>query len=144
MKKISHLVHTDLATKLTQLGQLAQLIEQYMAIPVQDRTWPILRNRRLLLLTDDPHLATQARFMQKELRKYLNEALNIKLIGLDIKLITLPLARFAKKTGRRPISAETAHILSSIANDINDPELRQSLLNITLAGQDSNQTESKN
>lgn len=134
LQKLNHsLVHADLAEKLTRIDHLTRLLEKITAMPLTNRVWPVLKSRRLLLLTDDPHFATQARFMQKDIRKQISGTLNIKLVALDIKLIALPLASFGRKTGRLPISLQTSSVIHSIANEINDAELRQTLQNVANA-----------
>lgn len=135
MKKINDFINSGLAERLVQLDRLTAVVENHLGKAVQNRIWPLLRNRRLLLLTDDPYLATQARFMQKTLCQHVNKELDLKLNGVDIKLISLPLASFGKKTGRTQINTQTAQTLTSIAHDISDDELRQALLRIAAISQ---------
>ncbi len=130
MDKIGNFINDGLAERLHRLDTLTVLVENVLAMPVKNRIWPLLRNRRLILLTDDSHVATQARFMQKTLCKHISNELNLKLGGVDIKLIALPLASFGKKSSNVGISEQTAETLQSIAAEIEDEELSSALMRL--------------
>ncbi|MFZ1343135.1 hypothetical protein [Thiothrix eikelboomii] len=135
MRKINYFINDGLSERLDQLDKLSDLISQHTHMCLDNRIWPMIRNRRLLVLTDDPHFATQARFTQKTLCHHLNKALNIKLNGVDIKLIAMPLASFGRKTNRTPMSEQTIETLASIAQQITDEGLRQALVRVALVHQ---------
>lgn len=137
MRKINNFINDGLSERLDQLDKLSYLIAQHTNMPLDNRIWPLIRNKRLLVLTDDPHFATQARFTQKTLCNHLNKALNLKLNGVDIKLIAIPLASFARKANRAPMSEQTIETLASIAQQINDDGLRQALVRIALVNRTS-------
>lgn len=129
MRKINNVIQDNfLHERLNQFDQLTQLICNFMSLPLENRVWPIIRGRRLILMTDDPQLATQARFMQKPLCKHINDQtqikINHKISGLDIKLMSMPLTRKGKHLGRNKISEQTSEILGSIAESIDDQELQ--------------------
>lgn len=131
MEKLQHLLaQAGLIDALQQVEKLSTLLESCLGFCIQDRAWPLIRKRRLVILTDDPHLATQARFSQKVLLKHFNEQLKLQLVGVDIKLVSLGFPKVGKPLSRLPIQAETAQTLMSVAEDINDEELRQSLHNL--------------
>lgn len=132
MRKINNFINDGLSERLDQLDKLSYLISQYTQMRLENRIWPMIRNRRLLVLTDDPHFATQARFTQKTLCNHLNKELNLKLNGMDIKLIAMPLASFGRKTSRAQMSEQTSETLASIAQQINDEGLRQALVRVAL------------
>lgn len=133
MRKINYFINDGLSERLDQLDKLSYLISQHTNMCLDNRIWPMVRNRRLLVLTDDPHFATQARFTQKTLCHHLNKELSLKLNGIDIKLIAMPLARFGQKTSRAQMSEQTIETLTSIAQQINDEDLRQALVRVALA-----------
>lgn len=133
MRKINYFINDGLSERLDQLDKLSYLISQYTNMPLENRIWPMIRNRRLLVLTDDPHFATQARFTQKTLCTYLNKELSLKLSGVDVKLIAIPLASFGRKANRTPMSTQTIETLASIAQQISDEGLRQALVRVALA-----------
>lgn len=144
MRKINYFINGGLSERLDQLDKLSYLISQFTNMRLENRIWPIIRNRRLLVLTDDPHFATQARFTQKTLCHHLNKELSLKLNGIDIKLIAMPLASFGRKTARVPMSEQTIETLASIAQQINDEGLRQALLRVTLASRNQLATSASN
>ena len=132
MKKINYFINGGLSERLDQLDKLSYLISKHTNMRLDNRIWPMVRNRRLIVLTDDPHFATQARFTQKTLCNHLNKELSLKLNGVDIKLIAMPLASFGRKTSRSPMSEQTIETLASIAQQINDEGLRQALVRVAL------------
>ncbi|HPY39114.1 MAG TPA: hypothetical protein PLM98_01245 [Thiolinea sp.] len=133
MKKINYFINGGLSERLDQLDKLSYLISKHTNMRLDNRIWPMVRNRRLIVLTDDPHFATQARFTQKTLCNHLNKELSLKLNGVDIKLIAMPLASFGRKSSRVQMSEQTIETLASIAQQINDEGLRQALVRVAFA-----------
>lgn len=132
MKKINQLISGGLNETLHQLDALTGLIAHFFSVPAENRFWPLLKNQRITLLTDDPHFATQARFQQHLLCKHLSKCLNSKIRSVDIKVISLPLASFDEKTGSFRCSGNTANILQSIAQGIEDKELRLAIQRLAM------------
>lgn len=131
MEKLSRWVRKATITDtLAQLEHLAALIEQQVGVQVRGRIWPLIRQRRLVILTDDPYLATQARFLQKTLCKQLNAELKLNLMGIDVKVVNLPTTRQGRKITRLPVQPQVAQTLAYIAESINDEGLKQSLLGV--------------
>ena len=131
MRKINGFLYAGLNERLHKLDELTHQIGVFLEAPAQNRVWPLIKQRRLILMTDDPHIATNARFMKKQLCKHLNQQLNLRLNAVDIKVLTLPLASFGKKTSRKQITENTGQTLESIAAGIDDPELAQALLGLS-------------
>jgi hypothetical protein len=123
MKKINQLINRSVDQKLYQIDQLAEVIAHFFSISVDNRFWPLLKNQRITLLTDDPHFATQARFQQHLLCKHLSKCLNINIRGIDIKVIGLHLASIEQKMGDFSTSSQASNIMQSIAQGIEDKEL---------------------
>lgn len=132
MRKINQLINKGIDERLHQLDELSEVIAHFFSIPVENRFWPLLKNQRVTLLTDDPHFATQARFQQNLLCKYLSKCLNTKIRSVDIKVIGLPLASFEQKTGEFRLSGDTANILHSIAQGIDDKELQAAIQQLAI------------
>lgn len=134
MKKVNQLISNPyLHERLEQLDRLTIILEQCLGLSLENRVWPLLRKRRLILLTDDPHFATQARFMQKALCKHLDDQLHLKISAVDIKLLSLPLASNNQNSTRNQISNKTREILDSIADSIGDETLSASLKRVASA-----------
>lgn len=135
MKKVNYLIKDNfLSKRLNQFDQLTEIIEAFLSMPLENRVWPLMRGRKLVLMTDDPHLATQARFMQKPLCKHINTKLKLKISGVDIKVMSLPLARKGQNIGRNQVGTQTTRIVESIADSIPDPELQAALKRLINAG----------
>ncbi len=113
--------------KLNQVDRLTQLISRFMSLPLENRLWPLVRGKHLILLTDDTQFATQARFMQKPLTQYLNEQTELRITRLEIKLMSVPLPKKRRQLSRKTVSTKTADVLSSIASGIEDQELQDAL-----------------
>ncbi len=128
MKTINGLVQGYfLHERLNQFDRLTQLISAFMSLPLENRLWPLVRGRRLVLLTDDPQLATQARFMHKSLCKYVSEHTEVTVNRLEVKLMSIPLQKKRRQLNRQAISTETTDVISSIAESIEDQELQRAL-----------------
>lgn len=127
MKKIDQLISKGFDERLHQLDRLSGEIARFFAVPTENRFWPLLKNQRITLLTDDPHFATQARFQQHLLCKHLSKCLNTNIRGIDIKVIGLHLASIEQKTSGLRLSSDAANIMQSIAQGIDDKELRQAI-----------------
>lgn len=130
MERINRLIQPELTERLDQFDKLAVEIGHFLSLPLENRVWPVLKNHRLTLLTDDPHLATQARFQQQTLSKHLSKCLNLQIRGVHIKLISLPLARFAQKNNNFILSDEAAEIMNNIAQGIDDTELQEAVMRL--------------
>lgn len=123
MKKAYASIHQQLNERLVQIDQVAECLRPLLSIPDANRIWPVIQRRTLILMTDDVVIATQARFLQKNLCRHLSKALTLDITQVDIRLITLPLLVPAKAPRRFKVSPNTSHIMKSIASDIPDKEL---------------------
>ena len=130
MEKINKLIQGGLTERLQRADAVIAIIAQFLKFPLDNRLWLSLKNQRLTLLTDDIHLATQLRFQQFMLCKHINKHLDVKIRGLDIKVINLPLARLEHKTNGFKFSHEAASVVCSIAQGIDDPELREAVMQL--------------
>ena len=137
MKKINKLIQGGLTERLQRADAVVAVIAQFLKIPLDNRLWLTLKNQRLTLLTDDTHLATLLRFQQIMLCKHINKHLGSKIRGIDIKVISLPLARYEKKTTGFQFSSEAANVVCSIAHNIEDPELREAVMQLANTASDS-------
>ncbi|MEZ5449724.1 MAG: DciA family protein [Thiolinea sp.] len=125
MKKVNRLIANPFITeRLDQIDQVTRCLENFLGLPLNNRVWPLLRRSQLVLMTDDPHLATQARFLQRALCKHLNQQLSLNVSGLDIKLVGLPLTRNSKKLRRVKHDGRNSGYPDSIAASIEDQDSR--------------------
>lgn len=128
MKNVNGLMRDYfLHEKLDQFDQLTRLIGTFMSLPLENRLWPLVRGRILVLLTDDPQFATQARFMHKSLCQYISANTELKISRLEVKLMSVPLPKKRRQLNRQSVSIETANVISSIAEGIDDQDLQETL-----------------
>ena len=128
MKSVNGLMQNYfLHERLSQFDRLTQIISNFMSLPLENRLWPLVRGRRLILLTDDPQFATQARFMHKPLCQHIREHTELNVSRLEVKLMSVPLQKRRRQLNRQAISPEAAGIISSIAGSIDDQELQTAL-----------------
>jgi hypothetical protein len=127
MKKVYISIQDQLNKRLVQLDQIADCLQPLLKTPDPNRIWPLIQRRTLILMTDDVVVATQARFLQRNICRHLNRELELDITQVDIRLISLPLKLPAKTTTRFKVSTKTMHVMKSIASDIPDPELSLAL-----------------
>jgi len=134
VKKPDQYLQAAIGQKLEQMNRLTASIETLVGLPLEGKIWPLLNSNRLVLLTDDPHLATQARLLQKTLLKQVNRQHDLKLVALDIKVMSLPVASNERKSTKQNLSPQTAGIICSIAASVEDPELSAALVQLAANG----------
>ena len=134
MKTPSNLVGNDLGSRLRSVRQFSKIICDALDLPNHvDSVWAVKNLADLTILTNDSILATQIRLRQQELQANLK-----RLHGLDFRSITVkmqsqairrekPLTHQAKRT--MP-SADSRKVIQSIAQNIQDDELRESLMRL--------------
>lgn len=129
MKKSKQFTPKHIAEPLEKLNELSEGVAGLLQIDRNIHTlWISIRKNRLLIMTDDSSFATQLRFQQALIEQYINQKLLIKLKQVKIKVIAAPPQHYdavRKKCYR--ISPYTATVLSSIAQGIDDDELRTCL-----------------
>ena len=128
MKNVNGLMRDYfLHERLSQFDQLNQLIGTFMSLTLDNRLWPLVRGRTLVLLTDDPQFATQVRFMHKSLCQYISTNTELEISRLEVKLMSVPLPKKRRHLSRQSISIETERVISSIAEGIDDQDLQETL-----------------
>lgn len=129
MKQPKQLVTQRITERLQEINGLSDMVASVIHINRNNHTlWASIEKNKLVIMTDDSAFATQLRFQQDVIRQYINQQLLIKLKSIKIKLIApvpQPLSEAEEKCFR--ISSQTSDILSYIAEDVDDDELRASL-----------------
>lgn len=118
-----------IAQHLGELNELSNSVASLLQIDRNFHTlWVSIKKNKLLLMTDNSSFATQLRFQQALIQQHINQKLLIKLKGVTIKVIAAkPHAFEQTKEKCFRISSQTANVLSYIAADIEDDELRERL-----------------
>ena len=129
MRKSKKIVIKHIAQHLEQLNFLSDSVARFLQIDRKIHTlWVSIEKNKLLLMTDDSAFATQLRFQQQMIRQHVNQLFLIKLKSIKIKIIIVK--HQPKEVAKeRPfqILPQTANILSSIADAIEDEEIRETL-----------------
>ena len=132
MKKLG--VHTQpyITQRLKQLDELQKTIIKILGIELEDTSlWAVVSKQQLTIFTDSPLLATQVKYQQEKICTHLNNVYNINLEVLHTKLIPSKIASKPKQKMTKVLKQSTSAVLSSIANEIEDNELKQILKNIS-------------
>jgi hypothetical protein len=133
MKKVRTFVDQDLAKRLHHIDNLSSAVCEAVQIsPDQHKVYAIKHMSQLTILTSDNILATRLRLEQDRVRRYLRDEHGIIIEKLRVKMNTFyGRTRDIKKVTRANVMSEqTSDIIASIAEDIEDPELKESLIRL--------------
>ena len=128
MKTISELVNSQLTRSAKSYDKLSQSVYKLLHLnPEKHNVWVVVKQQQLTIMTDNPYLGTQLRYQQDAIRDALNRQYLLELKKTKVKIIP-PRAEKPKVIEKRFIITEKAGtILSCIADQIEDKELRASL-----------------
>ena len=129
MKASQKIVIKYIAQHLEQLNYLSDSVAELLQIDRKTHNlWVSIEKNKLLLMTDDSAFATYLRFQQQRIRQHVNQLFLIKLKSVRTKIIVIKhQAKEAEKTRPFQILPQTANVLSSIADSIEDEEIRETL-----------------
>ena len=129
MKKINDLVNSNLIRSVHSYQKLADSVYEILHLNKdKHNVWVVVKQQQLTILTDNPYLATQLRYQQDNIRDIINRKYLLELKKSKVKIVAPKGVKKAKKSGRFLINENTGRILEQIANDIEDKELRDSLI----------------
>ncbi len=135
MKNFKHLVNSELTKSIENYDKLSAFVYELMHLDKQKHNvWVVTKRQQLTLMTDNPYLGTQLRYQQSAICEALNRNFLMELKTAKVKIIP-PTAELKKeKQDLYRVGGKASEILTNIANEIEDDELRLSLLK--LANQD--------
>lgn len=131
MKDFHHLVNSELTEKITNYDKLSAFVYKLMHLDkTKHNLWVVTKRQELTLMTDNPYLGTQLRYQQATICQELNKGFLLQLKTTKVKIIP-PSAKLEKeKQNLYTVGEKAGKILSSIANQIDDQELKDSLLKL--------------
>lgn len=131
MKNFKHLVNTELTNNIEKHDKLSAFVYKLMYLDSKKHNvWVVTKRLQLTLMTDNPYLGTQLRYQQTAICEALNRNFLMELKTIKVKIIP-PTTEFKKKKqDLYTIGAKAGDILTSIANEIKDDELKASLLKL--------------
>ena len=131
MKKISDLVNHQLTQSVKSYDKLSLSVYEMLHLNKEKHNlWVVVKQQQLTLLTDNPYLGTQLRYEQDNIRNALNRQYLLELKKSKVKIVPPTAKRQRIKEKRFVITTKTTKILGSIADEIEDKELRDSLKNL--------------
>ena len=135
MKNFKHLVNSELTKSIENYDKLSVFVYELMHLDKQKHNvWVVTKRQQLTLMTDNPYLGTQLRYQQSAICEALNRNFLMELKTSKVKIIPPTAELEKKKQDLYTVGGKASEILTSIANEIEDDELRRSLLK--LANQD--------
>jgi len=132
MKKLGINTPSNITKRLHQLDELQNCIADILSIPANDiKIWPVISEQKLILFTDNPILATQIKYQQEEICNRLNSIYKTDIRRAHTKLIPTKIASPRNKNIPNRIGEASSKALNSIADGIDDLELKQLLKRIS-------------
>ena len=131
MKNLNHLVNANLTQSIENYDKLSTYVYEIMHLDKKKHNvWVVTKRQNLTIMTDNPYLGTQLRYQQKAICDGLNRHFLMQLKTSKVKIIP-PSAEVQKKgTDLYRIGGKASEILTTIANEIKDDELKDSLLKL--------------
>ncbi len=131
MNKVKKFVDGNLAERLRHVDNLSQAVYKALSLPKENHNiWAVMEMSQLTLLTDDSILATQLRLEQQRIISYFQQQLNITIGKITIRMTMPAPSPPRKKKQSRKITAKSAKIMISIAQEIEDKELQEQIISI--------------
>ena len=132
MKNFKHLVNSELTKSIENYDELSAFVYELMHLDKKKHNvWVVTKRQQLTLMTDNPYLGTQLRYQQAAICEALNRNFLMELKTAKVKIIPPTAELEKKKQDLYKIGGKASEILTSIANEIEDEELKLSLLKLT-------------
>jgi hypothetical protein len=131
MKNFNQLVNSQLTINIKNYDKLSAFVYELMHLN-KDRhnLWVVVKQQQLTLLTDNPYLATQLRYQQQTICNELNRRFLLEIKTGKVKIVPPTTTSQTIKKDLYTIGEKASGILASIAEEIDDDELKQSLLKL--------------
>lgn len=131
MKNFQHLVNSELTKSIENYDKLSNFVYELMHLDKQKHNvWVVAKRQQLTLMTDNPYLGTQLRYQQNAIADALNSKFLLELKTSKVKIIP-PSAELKKKhQDLYAIGGKASEVLKNIASEIEDEELKKSLLKL--------------
>ncbi len=132
MKTPRNLVDNNLVKRLKHVDNLTKIVFDAINLPHKKfLMWVVRDLRTITILTSDSILATRIRLDQQQIINYFNNHSTFIIDTLNVKMTMPETTKREKIRTTYQLSEKNVKIISSIAEGIEDDELRESLLRIT-------------
>jgi hypothetical protein len=131
MKTAREWVNPQLLKRLKEIDELKLIICNILQLESTTLSlWPVINKKSLTLLTDSHVLATQLHYQKHWILTSLKKKHAISLTAMDIKFVSPVKARPKLKKKLPNPTKSVQNTVNSIAQGINDEDLRNALLNL--------------
>jgi hypothetical protein len=131
MKNINDLVNRQLVESIKSYDKLSSTVYDFLHLNREKHNiWVVVKQQKLTLLTDNPYLATQLRYQQQNICLHLNQKFLMQLNTIKVKIIPPEGVKEKIEESNFIISDKAGGVLEGIADQIDDEELKKSLLKL--------------
>ena len=132
MKNINQLVNSQLTGSIKNYDKLSDFVYKLMHLDkTKHNLWVITKQQQLTLMTDNPYLGTQLQYQMNVICAEINKHFLLQLKKTKVKIVP-PTATPTKVVNNLfEIGEQASEILANIAEEIEDEELKKSLLKLT-------------
>lgn len=135
MKNFKHLVNAELTKSIENYDKLSNFVYEMMYLDKnKHNVWVVAKRQNLTLMTDNPYLGTQLRYQQNTICDAINRKFLMELKMSKVKIIQPTSDLKKQQQDLYKIGGKASEVLVNIADEIEDEELKNSLLK--LANQD--------
>jgi len=132
MKNINQLVNSQLTGSIKNYDKLSDFVYKLMHLDkTKHNLWVITKQQQLTLMTDNPYLGTQLQYQMNVICAEINKHFLLQLKKTKVKIVP-PTATPTKVVNNLyEIGEQASKTLANIAEEIEDEELKNSLLKLT-------------
>lgn len=132
MKNINELVNSQLTRSIKKHDKLSNFVYEMLHLDKNKHNlWIVMKSQQLTILTDNPYLGTQLQYQQQNICTEINRQFLLELKSAKVKIVPPKRVKEVKKEKGFIMGDQASKILSNIASDIKDPELRDSLIKLS-------------
>ena len=131
MKNFQHLVNSELTKSIENYDKLSNFVYELMHLDKdKHNVWVVAKRQNLTLMTDNPYLGTQLRYQQNTICDAMNRKFLMELKTCKVKIIPPTIDTKKQQQDLYKIGGKASEVLKNIAGEIEDEELKNSLLKL--------------
>ncbi len=131
MKNFQHLVNTELTKSIENYDKLSSFVYELMHLDKnKHNVWVVAKRQNLTLMTDNPYLGTQLRYQQNTICDAINRKFLMELKTSKVKIIPPTTDLKKRQQDLYKVGGKASEVLTNIASEIEDEELKNSLLKL--------------
>ena len=119
MRQVNRLPYAYLHESIKNIDRLSTRVCQYLQIDPKQHSLHVLpRQQEIIVIVEEPILASQLKYQQKEILSDLNRSFLSEFKTIKIKLSPPKMVRVAKKKPAKPLTIEITSLLASVREDL--------------------------